>query len=291
MYDRLIPEVIRTFSAPGEIERTFLERVREADIRLTRGFRTNGPVPSDRYADPSLRAAYLLRYLGHYSLQLGDVLSALKDTRAEPVLAREELRLVALCGGPCPEAIALAALHQQAGGRRLEVDVLDRNAAHWADCWPISSAIAHAYPEHPEVRIRGLAIDLLQPGLSAAERERLGRVHVFTAMNCLNELIGLGAARVHAGLESRLAALPSGTLVLASDQANYTDCEKGLQLLHGLLLERRTVILLAELNKAGAHHACNGFDEPKRISWMYGPENRNRFRKHTYQIRLAALLR
>jgi hypothetical protein len=290
MYDRLIPEVIRTLSAFGESERALLERDREADIRLTNGFRTNGPVDPDRYREPSLRAAYLLRYLGHYSLQLGDVLSALEGTRAEPILARKDLRLAALCGGPCPEAIALVSLHQQAGGRRLQVDVLDRNASHWAECLPITTAIAHHYPAHPQELISGLAIDLLQPGLTPAERERLASAQVFTAMNCLNELIGLSAARVRAGLQVRLAALPRGTLVQASDQVNYPDCQRGIQHLHGLLLERGAEILLVELPVAEAHHAKNGFDEPGRISWMYGPQNRNRSRRKTFQLRLAALL-
>ena len=290
MYDLLIPEVIRTFSAFEEAERPFLERVRQADIRLSHGYRTGGTVTSEPYREPILRAAYLLRYLGHYSLQLGDLLVAIEGTGAERVLARSELRLAALCGGPCPEAIALASLHQQAGGRRLQVDVLDRHASHWADCWPITVAIAHAYPAHPQVQIRGLGIDLLQPGLTTAERERLGRADVFTAMNCLNELIGLGAARVRTGLQTRLAALRQGTLVLASDQAGYRSCEQGIQLLHQLLEERGAEILLAEMDPTQPHRAENRFALPARIAFLYGDEGKNRFRIRTRSLRLAALL-
>ncbi len=99
------------------------------------------------YAEPLICAAYLLRHFGPYTLQLGDVLTA-------------------LCGGPCPEAVSLAALHSQLGGLQLDAMVVDLNAATWCDCWPISEDIVRHYPQHPAVRIQGLTINLLD-GLPA----------------------------------------------------------------------------------------------------------------------------
>lgn len=291
MYKRLIPAVIDTFSHPGETERAFLERLQQADIRLRKNFATDAPVESEPYAEPILRSAYLFRYLGHYTLQLGDLLNDLEGTPAAEVLARPQLNLAALCGGPCPEAIALASLHQQAGGRRLSATVLDLHADAWADCWPISTAIARAYPVHPDVTITGLQVDLLRPSLSAAERGVLGDAQVFTTMNCLNELVGLDADRVRRALAERLDALAPGTLVLASDQAKYDDCERGLQMLHQLLEERGAVILLAELRRSEAHVAQNRFKTPEWIAWIYGAETNNIFRIWVRQLRLAALIR
>lgn len=290
MYDLLIPEVIRSFAEPHETERGFLERVRQADVRLTAGFRSQEPISPDRYTDASLRAAYLLRYLGHYSLQLGDLLVDLEGTPAGAVLARSDLRLVALCGGPCPEAIALASLHHQAGGQCLQVDVLDRHARSWADCWPITTAIAHAYPQHPQVRIAGLSIDLTDAQVSPRERLRLARADVFTAMNCLNELISLGEQRLRRGLEARLDQLPAGTLILACDQANYRSCERGLGLLHGLLRQRQASLLITDLDPGAPHCSENRLGVPERIAWIYRAADKNQFRVFTKQLRLTALL-
>ena len=290
MYERLIPEVLRTFSAPGESERAFLGRVQQADMALSGMYRTCRAVSADPYAQPITRAAYLLRYLGHYTLQLGDLLTDLEGSSAGPILWREHLRVAALCGGPCPEAIALDSLHAQAGGQRITVQVLDRHARTWSDCWPIAEAIAADYPEHPEVTIDGIAIDLLQQGLSGTERRALNRAHVFTAMNCLNELMGAEASALRRGLQTRLAALPAGALVLASDQSNYPASETGLRLLHELLLEAGAEILLAELDRQTPHKAQNRFTCPQRIAWMYGEATCNIFRIWTKQLRLAAVL-
>lgn len=290
MYEQLIPAVIETFSLPGETERDFLLRLRAADIRLRRNYATSAAVSCEPYAEPILRAAYLLRYLGHYTLQLGDLLRDLEGSAAEPVLALPELRLAALCGGSCPEAIALAALHRQAGGCHLQVDVLDRHAGAWSDCWPITTAIIRQYLGHPETRIEGLDTDLLKPLLPQEECRRLQMAQIFTSMNCLNELVGVDAHGLLRGLEMRLDALSPGTLVLASDLAAYGDCARGLRMLLDLLRERQATVLLAELDPGRAHEMANRFDTPKRIAWIYSSENKNNFRIHVKQLRLAAIL-
>jgi hypothetical protein len=290
MYEQLIPLVINNFSLPGESERDFLLRLRAADIRLRRIYATSAAVPSEPYAEPILRAAYMLRYLGHYTLQLGDLLKDLEGSAAEPVLALSEVRVAALCGGPCPEAIALGALHSQAGGRRLRVDVLDRHAEAWSDCWPITTTIIRHYLRHPEAQIEGLATQLLQPSVPTQEEHRLRKAHVFTSMNCLNELVGVDAQALQRALAMRLDALSPGTLVLASDLAGYSDCAQGLQMLLDLLLERQATILLAELDPRQPHEMENRFELPARISWIYSGENENRFRIFVKQLRLAAIL-
>ncbi|MCP9829310.1 hypothetical protein KBZ19_12520 [Synechococcus sp. L2F] len=290
MYEQLIPAVVDTFSLPGEPEHDFLLRLRAADICLRRNYATSAAVSSEPYAEPILRAAYLLRYLGHYTLQLGDLLKELEGSAAAHVLALPELRLAALCGGPCPEAIALAALHSQAGGRRLQVDALDRHAEAWSDCWPITSAIIRHYPGHPEVRIEGVGTDLLKPSLTPQEHRRLQMAQVFTSMNCLNELVGVDADSLQRGLAMRLDALSPGTLVLASDLAGYSDCAQGLQMLLDLLTARQATVLLAELDPSRPHEMENRFEIPERIAWIYSGEYENRFRIFVRQLRLAAVL-
>lgn len=290
MYELLIPSVIERFSAPGQSERIFLERVQAADIRLARHFRTQGePVSPEIYREPLIRAAYLLRHVGHYTLQLGDVLTAL-DGRPEAAAAlnRPHLKLAALCGGAGPEAIALACLHKQLGGQALEATVLDLNASHWQDCWPISSSIAQSYNEHPNVTLKGIAIDLLSGPPIPAEQKVLAEAQVFTAMNCLNELVGLGIEKVRSALEQRLTALAPGTLVLASDLAGYGDCTRGLALLRQLLKERGAQVLLDDQGQV--HEVENRLDVHPRIAWMYGGANANRFRIWVRSLRLAAVL-
>lgn len=290
MYELLIPSVIKRFSAADQSERAFLEDVQAADVRLGKHFRTRGqPVSPAIYAEPLIRAAYLLRHLGHYSLQIGDVLMALDgEPAAAAVLARPHLKLAALCGGPAPEAVGLACLHRQFDGQQLEVTVLDLNARHWSDCWPISAAIALSYPQHPCVAINGHTIDLFSGPPDRAERTALDGSQVFTAMNCLNELVGLGLDRLSSALSQRLEALPSGALVLASDLAGYGDCTQGLNLLRQLLLERKAQIILDDQGQV--HVVSNRLGVPSRIAWMYSEANQNRFRIHVKQLRLAAVL-
>ncbi len=291
MYDLLIPRVLEQFAPDASSERDFLETVQQADIRLGAHFRmrTGRPVSPEIYTDPLIRAAYLLRHLGHYTLQLGDLLTALEGSpEVTTLLRRPRLSLAALCGGPCPEAIALACLHSQMGGTELMATVLDRNAAHWDDCLPISNAIAISYPQHPMVRIRGLNIDLFDGSLGLAERRALAEAQVVTTMNCLNELVGLGIERVREGLRLRLSVLKVGTLVLASDQASYGDCTRGMSLLRELLEELGNRILLDDQGEM--HQVANRLTIPQRIDWMYGASNENRFRIHVKTLRLAALV-
>ena len=289
MYDLLIPRVLEQFAPADMTERGFLEEVQQADVRLGAHFRTRGPVSPEIYTDPLIRAAYLLRYLGHYTLQLGDLLTALDGSpEVTAVLRRPHLRLIALCGGPCPEAIALSCLHHQLGGIDMDVTVLDRNASHCNDCWPIISAIASSYPEHPKVRIKGVGIDLFNEAIAPDERCALAEAQVVTTMNCLNELVGLGSERVRAGLRQRLSELKAGTLVLASDQAGYGDCTRGMNLLRELLQEHGAQILLDDQGQA--HEVANRLMVPQRIAWMYGVANENRFRVHVKTLRMAALL-
>jgi hypothetical protein len=291
MYERLIPAVIETFAAPGESERAFLTRLRDADIRLRRNYATSGPVAAEPYAEPILRAAYLFRYLGHYALQLGDLLLDLEGTAAGSILARDSLRLAALCGGPCPEAIALASLHQQAGGQQLQDTVLDLHAQAWADCWPITSQIIAAYPGHPRIEIDGLTCNLFSPMPRLAVQRLLGGAQVLTCMNCLNELVGINSAVLKGSLRRYLSHLSPGTLVLATDQAVYPDCARGMSMLHDLLNEAGAEFLLAELDPSQPHEAENRFELPERIAWIYSQANQNRFRIYVKQLRLAALIR
>lgn len=291
MYERLIPEVISTFADAGEDERCFLTRLRAADIQLRSQYARSGLVSSTFYGQPLLRAAYLMRYLGHYALQLGDLLKALEGTAAGTVLAGPSLQLAALCGGPVPEAIALATLHQQAGGREFRAAVLDRHAEAWADCWPITARIIADYPGHPHALISGISVNVFNAELGPAERQVLATAQVFTCMNCLNELVGAGAGALSSGLGKRLNALAPGTLVLASDQATYPDCARGLRMLRYLLEQAGAHILLADLDPAHPHEAENRFELPERIAWIYSSANENRFRIKVKQLRLAALIR
>ena len=116
----------------------------------------------------------------------------------------------------------------------------------------------------------------------------LAEAQVFTAMNCLNELVGLGIEKVRSALEQRLAALAPGTLVLASDLAGYGDCTRGLALLRQLLKERGAQVLLDDQGQV--HEVENRLDVHPRIAWMYGGANANRFRIWVRSLRLAAVL-
>ena len=290
MYQRLIPAVIETFAAPGESELAFLTRLRDADIRLRRNYATSGAVAAEPYSEPILRAAYLFRYLGHYALQLGDLLRDLEGTAAGSILVTDPLNVAALCGGPCPEAIALASLHQQAGGQRLQATVLDLHAQAWTDCWPITSQIIADYPGHPRIEIDGITCNLFSLMPRLAVQRLLGGAQVLTCMNCLNELVGINSAGLKRSLQRYLSHLSPGTLVLATDQAGYPDCARGMSMLHDLLNEAGAEFLLAEIDPAEPHEAENRFELPERIAWIYSQANRNRFRIYVKQLRLAALL-
>ena len=77
MLDHLLDAVLERHTAPGESEALVLARIRQADSRLTELYRHRDVMALDAYADPLIRAAYLLRYLPHYTLQIGDLLRAL----------------------------------------------------------------------------------------------------------------------------------------------------------------------------------------------------------------------
>jgi hypothetical protein len=291
MYELLIDEVVAQFGHPGESEQQVLERLSKADAELVKQYRGTNRVKSDHYCDPEMRGAYLLRYVGHYALMLGDLLQQLRnDPGVNNALTIPHLRAAALCGGPCPEVITLAVLHQQGGGRQLDVTVLDLLAdEHWVDCWPITQRIASQASGHPSVRVRGLPIDLISGDLEDAERQVLEGSQILTLMNALNELTWHDATRFERRLQERLACLAPGTLVLAADQGSYDTVAAGMQLLARLLDERGARWLWPL--KREPFNALNDITVPKRIRFMYGSEKSNNFRKYIRnQFYLAAQL-
>lgn len=291
MYDLLIDEVVARFGHPGESERQVLERLAIADAALVQKYRGSNRIRSDHYCEPEMRGAYLLRYLGHYALMLGDLLKQLQhDPGVNNVLSIPHLRAAALCGGPCPEVITLAVLHQQGGGRQLDVTVLDLLAdEHWVDCWPITQRVASQVSGHPRVQVNGLPIDLISGDLEDAERQVLGGCQILTLMNALNELTWHDPERFEKRLRERLACLPPGTLVLAADQGTYSTVATGMQLLARLLDDHGARWLWPLTNEP--FNARNNFETPARISWMYGSENENIFRINiANQFFLAAQL-
>jgi len=296
MQNQLLDEVLARHRRPGESEVHVLRRLRQADGALTGLYRREDVEAGEAYANPLIRAAYLLRYHPHYTLQLGDLLHSLEGSaQLSALFSQPSLRHVALCGGPAPEPIALAVLHAQAGGRQLHTTVLDLQAASWSDCWPVSARVAEAFAGHPEVTINGHRCDLAEPPL-LLERRLLASCQLLTLMNALNELMRLGRERLRRSLEARLDALPAGAVVLCSDQANYAPCQQGMALLHDLLLQRGACFLLQRLHKGQAHAISNRFQLSPRLRSIYGQDGRDGLpRTHTYrihvnQLQLAAVL-
>lgn len=296
MLDHLLARISSAHRRPAETEQAFRSRLRQADIQLAAVYRSDDVSAGHAYAQPILRAAYLLRYLPHYVLQLGDILRCLEGEPAvAAAIARPELRHAALCGGPAPETIALAVLHQQAGGRWLHTTVLDQLAHSWSDCWPISAEVAMAFSHHPAVVVDGCSTDLAHAP-SSSEVASLGSSQVLTLMNGFNELMKLGQGPLSRALQARLEALPPGALVLASDQASYVRSEQGLALLLQLLQAQGARILLERTTAATAHEVENRFDRPDGLQAIYGqsagPDGpiTNYYRIRNRQLQLAAVL-
>jgi hypothetical protein len=296
MLEHLLDAVLDRHTAPGESEAEVLARIRRADSRLTDLYRRRDVMALDAYADPLIRAAYLLRYLPHYTLQIGDLLRALEgDAQVAAIFSQPRLQHMAFGGGPAPEAIALAVLHQQGGGTHLHTKVLDQRANQWSDCWPISCRLAMAYSEHPGVEISGLQGDLSRPP-AATESALLAGARVLSLMNVLNELMAPGAAPLRTALAQRLGALPSGALVLISDQAFYERCVEGMQLVKDLLSELGARILISRTVPQEAVAWANRFELSPRLRQVYGqsagasgPATRN-YRIRIHSLQLAALM-
>lgn len=270
MLDHLLDAVLSRHTIPGETEGQVLARLRVADSRLTPLFATADVRAAEAYRDPLIRAAYLLRYLPHYTLQMGDLLRALEgDEAVSQLFAGPHLRHLALCGGPAPEPIALAVLHQQGGGQWLQTTVVDQGAAHWCDCWPISASVASSFSRHPRVEIGGLWGDLAQVP-QANERAELAQTQVLTLMNALNELMRIGERTLEHSLAARLDDLPAGALVLVSDQALYNRTVEGLALFKRLLLARGARLVCARLQRAERHEIANRFQLSSRLRSVYG---------------------
>jgi len=268
--DHLLDAVLARHT--GESQALVLWRLRVADSRLTPLFASTDVQAAEAYSDPLIRAAYLLRYQPHYTLQMGDLLRALEgDAAVSHLFAGPHLRHLALCGGPAPEPIALAVLHQQGGGQWLQTTVVDQGAAHWSDCWPISSSVAMSFSCHPRVEIGGIRGDLAQLP-QASELAVLAETQVLTLMNALNELMRIGERALKRTLMARLEALPAGALVLVSDQARYDRTVEGMALLRRLLQARGARFVLARIQKEDRHEIANRFQLSPRLRQVYGQE-------------------
>lgn len=296
MQSQLLDQLLTRLRQPNETEAAVLARLRLADSRLTELYRRSDVEASAGYADPMVRAAYLLRYLPHYTLQLGDMLHHLEGS---PDVARlfcmPRLRHASLCGGPAPEPIALAVLHAQGGGSELRSTVLDRQAEHWGDCWPVSCSLARQHSEHANVQIDGQTTNLAQV-CTLQERQLLAGCHLFTLMNALNELMLIGSDQLRRQLEMRMACLPQGALVLISDQANYKRCQQGMELLTGVLADMGARILISRTTAEDAHAVANRFQLDARLATIYnqsggdGGPRTNAYRIHNHGLQLAAVM-
>lgn len=296
MLDHLLNAVLERHRRPGEAEAQVLARIRDADSRLTALYKSHDVMASAAYADPMIRAAYLLRYQPHYVLQIGDLLHELEACEeVGHIFSQAHLRHVAICGGPAPEPIAMAVLHQQGGGRYLHSTVLDKGANHWRDCWATSAQVAAAFTRHPQVVIDGFASDLAQLP-SRRECAALGQAQVLTLMNALNELMQIGERTLEVTLAARLSALPKGALVLVSDQASYQRVAEGIALIQRLLGRLGARCLIARTSLDVAHVMENRFDLVPRLRRIYGqtkgPQGpaTNHYRIKNKQLQLAALL-
>jgi hypothetical protein len=296
MQNHLLDQIIAHFGQAEDTEPTILQRLRHADSVFATQYATASVDASAAYGEPWVRAAYLLRYLPHYTLQLGDLLQTLEGNAAvSAILSRPQLRHAALCGGPAPEPIALAVLHAQAGGQELMSTVLDRQADVWRDCWPLSASTAKAFSGHRSVQIDGRYTDLAQPPV-VSEQTLLASCQVLTMMNCLNELMSMGSERLRQQLMQRLQALAPGSLVLITDQANYIPCERGMAMLQELLEGMGARILVARTTKEDCHMMANRFDRSPRLVGVYGraadqdgPFTKN-YRVNNSALQLAAVL-
>lgn len=296
MQSQLLDAVVARHRRPGESEAELLQRLRLADSQLTALYRRNDVEASSGYADPLVRAAYLLRYVPHYTLQLGDLLHALEgDPAVARLFCRPFLQHASLCGGPAPETIALSVLHAQGGGQQLQTTVLDRQAEQWSDCWSVTSSVALRHSRHPSVQIGGHTTNLAQL-CCPQERDLLSGCQMLTLMNALNELMLIGAERLYRQLENRLICLEPGALVLISDQANYVRCQQGMALLLQLLEAIGARILIARTGLDAAVSVSNRFELHPRLRMVYGQSGfdggpqTNLYRVKNHQLQLAAVL-
>ena len=296
MQNQLLEAVVARHRRPGESDATLLQRLRLADSQLTALYRRNDVDASAGYDDPLVRAAYLLRYMPHYTLQLGDLLRDLEgDPDVARLFCRPLLRHASLCGGPAPEAIALAVLHAQAGGQQLHSMVLDRQAQQWSDCWEVAASIAHRHCHHPSVVIEGHTTNLARI-CSPQERDLLNGCQLLTLMNAFNELMLIGSDRLQRQLEMRLACLKPGALVLIGDQANYVRCQQGMALLRRMLEAMGARILIARTCLADAAYVANRFQLHPKLRTVYGRSGNDGgpqtklYRINNTQLQLAAVL-
>jgi hypothetical protein len=83
--DPLYDAMLEQYSLAGESKQQQLARLRYADNRLRALYRCEDVIAIDAYSDPLIRAAYLLRYLPHYTLQI----SGLQGDLSRPPQAAE----------------------------------------------------------------------------------------------------------------------------------------------------------------------------------------------------------
>ena len=97
-------------------------------------------------------------------------------------------------------------------------------------------------------------------------------------------------------LAARLAALPSGALLLVSDQARYVRCQQGFALLLQLLEARGARLVISRTTPRERHERGNRFTLPPRLQGVYGqpagPDGpkTNHYRIYNRQLQLAAVL-
>jgi hypothetical protein len=214
-------EKSRVFYDPKEYEtfEQYLESLQPAAEDLWSSYRFNQVQVN--YEDPSIQAAYLIRYYPHYAYMNYQILEMIHAQDFFESFKNETLEVCLFGAGPCPEMVGLSQLVSEhyPGLKKITVNVYDIASAQWS----LSREITEKFlvPEYwsGDLTVNSHYLDLCELNSLQSIQSSIKRSQLFVFQNCLNEIYNIST--VQSNLSFLLNEVTVGGTIVIIDLYNY----------------------------------------------------------------------
>lgn len=173
------------------------------------------------YGDPSIQAAYLIRYYPHYAYMNYQILEMIHRQNLFKCFTDETLEVCLFGAGPCPEIVGLSKLLSENYQfiKKLVVNVYDIAGAQWS----LSREITEKFivPEYwsGDLTVNSHYLDLCEFNSLNSIKNNIKISKLFVFQNCLNEIYNVSTVQFN--LNFLLDEIPVGGAMVIIDLYNY----------------------------------------------------------------------
>lgn len=198
---------------------SYLQSLQKAAEDLWCSYRSNQVKVN--YSDPSIQAAYLIRYYPHYAYMNFQILEILHSQNWFQIVTNETLEVCLFGAGPCPETVGLSKLisERYQNIKELIVNVYDIASEQWNLSRNITEKFIIPKYWSGDLKLNSNYLDLCEYNAIQSIQITVKKGRIFIFQNCLNEIYNVFT--VQSNLNFLLNEMPLGSTIVIIDLCNY----------------------------------------------------------------------